>query len=161
MTQGCDMIVGLTHLPAYEIPEGIQIKRAYVGDRQKILQFVREKFPDHVVWPDETDYALMQEGCKCFIVVEDHRLLGFACYDACAKGFFGPVGIDPAQRGRDLGKALLIRTLEAMREDGYVYAIMGWVDEAVGFYQRSVGARIIDGATPENSVYSRYIELPD
>lgn len=160
MTQGCDMIVGLTHLPAYNLPEGVEVKRAYVGDRRKILDFVRDKFSEHRVWPDETDYALMQEGCKCFIAVEGNKLLGFACYDACAKGFFGPVGVDPEQRGRDIGKALLIRTLEAMREAGYAYAIIGWVDEAENFYRKSVGAEFIAGGNPENSVYSRYIELP-
>lgn len=159
MVKGCDMIVGLTHLPAYGLPEGVEVKRAYVGDREKILDFVRKKFPEHPVWPTETDYALMQEGCKCFIVVENCQLLGFACYDACAKGFFGPVGIDPERRGQELGKALLIRTLEAMREAGYGYAIIGWVDGAEKFYQRSVGAQFIAGGNPENSVFSRYIEL--
>ena len=119
MANGCDMIVGLTHLPTYEIPEGVEIKRAYVGDRQKILQFVRKKFPAHVVWPDETDYALMQEGCKCFIAAENGKLLGFACYDASALGFFGPIGIRADRRGENIGAALLVRTLTAMHEQGY------------------------------------------
>ena len=159
MIKGCDMIVGLTHLPQYEVPEGIEIKRAFVGDRDRILAFVREKFSDHIAWPAEVEHSLMQDVCKCFVAVENNKMIGFACFDVSAKSFFGPIGVDPSLRGKNLGKALLIRTLEAMRDYGYGYAIIGWVDGPEKFYQKAVGAQFIHGGEPENSVYSRYIDI--
>lgn len=159
MVQGCDMIVGLTNLPEYRLPEGVEIKRAFVGDRNRILEFVRTNFPDHVVWPTEVEYAIMQDMVKCFIAVKDNELLGFSCFDVCSKSFFGPIGVDPEKRGLKLGKALLIRTLEAMRDYGYGYAIIGWVDGAEKFYECSVGAEIIKNSNPVNSVFSRYIDI--
>lgn len=159
MIKGCDMIVGLTNLPKYEIPEGIEIKRAFIGDRDRILAFVRDQFPDHIAWCAEVEHSLMQDVCKCFIAVENRRMIGFACFDVSGKSFFGPIGVDPELRGRNLGKALLIRTLEAMRDFGYGYAIIGWVDGPEAFYQKTVGAQFIPGGNPENSVYSRYIDI--
>lgn len=159
MVKGCDMIVGLMNLPKYEVANGIEIKRAYVGDRDRILAFVRKQFPDHIAWPAEVEYSLLQDVSKCFIAVENHEMIGFACFDACSKSFFGPIGLDPARRGKNLGKAFLIRTLEAMRDYGYGYAIIGWVDGAEAFYQRTIGAQFIPGAHPENSVFSRYIDI--
>ena len=101
----------------------------------------------------------MQEVSKCFLAVEDGKVVGFSCFDASAKGFFGPIGVDPAQRGRNIGAALLLRTLNAMREYGYAYAVIGWVGEAEHFYRKTVGAEFIPGGSPENSVYSNLISL--
>ncbi len=61
----------------------------------------------------------MQEVSKCFIATENGKLVGFACYDSSSKGFFGPIGVDPQRRGENIGQALLVRTLTAMREYGY------------------------------------------
>ena len=35
MAKGCDMIVGLYHLPEMPVIEGVKIKRAFVGDKTK------------------------------------------------------------------------------------------------------------------------------
>ncbi len=29
----------------------------------------------------------------------------FACFDASAKGFFGPIGVDPERRGEKIGQS--------------------------------------------------------
>lgn len=99
----------------------------------------------------------MQELSKCFVATDDGKVIGFACYDASAKGFFGPIGVDPNRRNENIGNALLIRTLNAMREYGYGYAIIGWVSEAEMFYRKTVGAEFIKGGNPENSVYSNLV----
>ncbi len=155
MLKGGDMIVGLTKLPTYELDSAIKIKRAFVGDKQTILDFVKENFSKQ--WIYEVEHALMAEVSKCFIATENGRILGFACYDSSAKGFFGPIGILESERGRNIGTALLIRTLEAMREYGYAYAVIGWVSEAEHFYRKTVGAEYIKNGNPENSVYSNLI----
>ena len=40
-----------------------------------------------------------------------------------------------------------------MREKGYAYAVIGWVGEAAGFYERTVGAFYIPGGKPSHSAY--------
>ena len=61
-----DMIVNLMGLPG-EVPPapGVRIKRAFAGDRKKILQFVQESFSDS--WVQETETALMQVPSTCFL----------------------------------------------------------------------------------------------
>lgn len=155
MLDGGDMIVSLYNLPEASAADGIKIKKAFVGDKETILKFVEENFQKN--WVYEVEHTLMQEVSKCFVATENGKVVGFACYDASAKGFFGPIGVDPNQRKKNIGNALLIRTLNAMREYGYGYAIIGWVSEAEMFYRETVGAEYIKGGNPENGVYSNLV----
>lgn len=151
-----DMLVNLSTLPVPDgCPPTVQIKRAYPGDKAVILEFIRTHFQEN--WMHEAEYALMQNPPACFVATENGRLIGFACYDASAKGFFGPIGVAAEGRGRHIGTALLCKTLEAMRWAGYGYAVIGWVDGPEAFYEKAVNAFRIPGGEPENSVYSRYI----
>ena len=151
------MIASLQNLPEIQIADSIKIKRAFVGEKDDILEFVESKFGKH--WRGEVEHALMQESPKCFIATENGKLIGFACFDATAKGYFGPIGVDPEKRGGNVGKALLVRTMNAMREYGYSYAIIGWVKSAEMFYRKTVNAEFIKGVNPENSVYSNLISM--
>lgn len=157
MFQGGDMIVGLYNLPTIHCEETIKIKRAFVGDKESILSFVAQYFQKN--WVYEVEHALMEDVSKCFIATENGRLVGFACFDSSAKGFFGPIGVKPDRRGENIGQALLVRTLNAMREYGYAYGIIGWVSDAEDFYRKTVGAEFIQGGNPENSVYSNLIMM--
>ena len=151
-----DMLVNLTTLPQLpSLPAGIKLKRAFPGDKNIILDFIKNNFQES--WRNEAEYALMQNPPACFVATENGKLLGFACYDASAKGFFGPIGVLPSERGKGIGAALLIHTLEAMRAAGYGYSIIGWVDGPEEFYEKVVNAQAIVGGEPQNSVYSRYI----
>lgn len=155
---GGDMIVNLTSLPeAPRLEEGIRIKRAFLGDKETILKFVDDNFDSN--WRPEVEKSLMLQPTACFIATENGRLLGFACYDVSALGFFGPTGVMESERGRHIGAALLIRTLTAMADAGYGYAIIGWVYGAAGFYGKFVNASFIPGGEPENSVYSNMISM--
>lgn len=154
--QGGDMIVGLTKLPQYpKLGDSIKIKRAFHADKATILDFVGEHFQKN--WVYEVEQAMMQSPSKCFIATKEGQIIGFACYDASAKGFFGPIGVLAEAREKNVGTGLLIRTLEAMREYGYGYAIIGWVSDAEQFYRKTVQAEYIKGGEPENSVYSNLI----
>ena len=155
MLEGGDMIVSLYHLPEINCRENIKIKRAFVGDKEAILAFVEKYFQRN--WVYEVEHSLMETVSKCFIATENGKVIGFACYDSSAKGFFGPIGVDPERRGEQIGQALLIRTLNAMKEYGYGYAIIGWVSEAEMFYRKTVSAEYIKGGNPENSVYSNLV----
>jgi GNAT superfamily N-acetyltransferase len=60
---------------------------------------------------------------------------------------FGPTGVHPAYRGRGIGAAVLVATLRAMADEGYMYAVIGWVGPAE-FYARTVGATLIPDSEP-------------
>lgn len=152
---GCDMITNLTRLPREQEYEAFRIKRVFVGEKPRVLAFIRENFSEG--WVNEAECALLQH--KCFVAVNDGSILGFACYDATAKGYFGPIGVLEETRGKGVGTALLLRTLTCMREEGYGYAIIGWVDDAEQFYRKTVNAEWIPGGEPENTVYSNLIDL--
>ena len=155
-----DYLVKLYDLPSSEEitrkmkKEGVTIHRAMGLDRTRILDFIRENFYD--AWVDETTVALSQQPLTCFIAVKDKKVVGFACYDATAKGFFGPTGVQESMRGKGVGTALLYRTLEAMREAGYGYAVIGWVTDAVEFYLKALDAIEIPDSFP--GVYKNMIE---
>ena len=154
--EGNDMITNLYRLPKLEDrKDTIQIKRAFAGDKGAILNFIKSNFSDS--WVYEAEHAIMQEVPKCFIAVEDKKVIGFACYDSSAKGFFGPIGVHPDYRGKNVGQSLLLRTLYAMKEYGYGYAVIGWVGDAEMFYRKTVDAEFIKGGNPENNVYSNMI----
>ena len=75
--------------------------------------------------------------------VIDRGNLRFACYDATARGFFGPTGVAESHRGKNIGLALLYHTLAAMRAKGYAYAVIGGAGPAE-FYAKAVGAVAIE-----------------
>ena len=152
-----DMIANLTRLPARIEVEGVEIKQVYPTDKNRVMDFIRENFSEG--WALEAEYAMMQSPRKCFIAVENKQVIGFACYDATAKGFFGPLGVKESERGRCIGQAVTLNTLHAMREFGYGYAIIGWVGGAAEFYRKLCGAQFIDGGEPKNSVYTNMIDM--
>ena len=154
-----DMIVSLYNLPNVKINSDVKVSKAFVSDLDKILEFVYNEVPEHQGWKKEIQYSIMQSPIKLVVATKDGELLGFACYDSSAKGFLGPIGVKNSERGKGIGTALLVKTLEYMKSDGYAYAIIGWVSSAIGFYEKTVGAKLIENATPNNSVYSNKINL--
>jgi len=134
---------------------GVEIKRAIGPEKQAVEEWAEKKFSR--AWASECDAALSVQPATCFLAVKDQRLVGFACYDSTAKGFFGPIGVDEAERTGGVGKALLLRTLEAMREAGYGYAVVGWAGP-VEFFKKTVGATVIEGSEP--GVYRHLVKAP-
>ena len=156
-----DMLVKLYELP--EVVNNIEalrnqeifIKRVLSPDKNKIIEYVRKNFNEN--WVNECDCSFSNNPISCFIAVKDKQVIGFACYDATAKNYFGPTGISEIHRGMGIGKALLLKCLFAMRENGYGYAIIGGADEAIKFYEKTVDASVIEGSVP--GIYKRMIEI--
>jgi len=153
-----DMLVKLYHLEEdYSVlalkEKGIHIKRVLSPDKHLVEQFIRQHFSE--AWVSEASVALTKVNPSCFIAIKDQAIIGFACYDATAKGFFGPTGIDEAHRGNGAGAALLMKCLLAMREEGYGYAIIGGVGKAKPFYEKICHESSIDDSNP--TVYSRMV----
>jgi GNAT superfamily N-acetyltransferase len=145
-----DLLVRLYDLPVFEAEAkvraaGIVIRRALPPERRLVLDWIKMHFSHY--WVSEAALALSQMPTTIFIALHNGGLVGFACYDTSAKGFFGPTGVDEAARGQGIGEALLITTLKAMREAGYAYAVIG-DPGPVAFYKKRLDALDIPKSTP-------------
>ena len=118
------------------------IRTALPPEQHIIQAWVRQHFSEY--WVSEVTAAMAHQPPGCLIAVVDGELAGFACYDATARGFFGPTGVAEQQRGKGIGLALLSATLHAMKGQGYAYAIIGGAGP-VEFYRKAVAAVPIAG----------------
>jgi ribosomal protein S18 acetylase RimI-like enzyme len=146
-----DMLVKLYELTedwsflAEQAGRGIAVRKPIGPEKHFIVDWVQVKFSD--AWSSEVDMALANRPITCFIAIQEQQLIGFACYDATALGFFGPIGVDEARRGQGAGKALLLACLLDMKLKGYGYAVIGAVGPAE-FYSQAVGAVEIPDSSP-------------
>jgi len=145
-----DMLVRLYALPdpgaalAACAAQGVTIRRALMPEKHAVVDWVRAQFPSALA---EVEAAFTRPPVRCFIALRAHVLAGFACHDVTCPNFFGPEGVAADERGRGIGRALLLATLHAQRADGFAYAIIGGVGPAA-FYAKAVGAVDIAGSTP-------------
>lgn len=146
-----DMLVKLYALPPLEPAlavsheASVEVRRALAPEKQDVLTWVGKNFSRR--WVSEVDVSFARLPISCFLAVESGVLLGFGVYDATARGFFGPTGVDQAKRGAGLGAALLLACLHDMRAVGYGYAAIGGVGPAE-FYTKVCGAVTIPDSTP-------------
>jgi GNAT superfamily N-acetyltransferase len=140
----------------YDLPEsssrvdalragGTEVRRALAPEKHVVVSWVRQHFGEG--WASECDISFGRLPISCFRAQRGQDLLGFACYDATAKAFFGPTGVLERERKQGIGTALLLVTLHAMAAEGYAYAIIGGAGPA-DFYAKAVGAVPIAGSTP-------------
>ena len=146
-----DLLVKLYTLPplepvlAQQQAQGVTIRRGLAPEKHLVIDWVGRRFSP--AWASECDVAFSRQPVACFIALAGDQLAGFACHDATYSNFFGPTGVDQAQRGRGIGQALLLACLHAMAAQGYAYAIIGDVGPAE-FYTKTVGAIEIPDSTP-------------
>jgi len=159
-----DMLVKLYPLPTAPWLEeslrekGVTIKKALAPDMSKIIAFTEEN--GHPGWADEIRVCFMNQPPSIYIAVKDKQIIGFGCYETTARGYFGPTLVAASARRQGVGKALLLKCLESLREMGYAYAFIGWPDpEAIHFYEEATGGMMIpdDG----HGVYSRMVHLSE
>jgi len=146
-----DMLVRLfdlrddwSHVEA-QAARGIAVRKPIGPEHDQVIAWVRATFG--APWASEVGAALANRPVSCFVAVQGDSLIGFACYDATARGFFGPSGVAKSSRGRGIGAALLRSCLLDMKLAGYGYAIIGGVGPAE-FYRKTVGAVEIPDSTP-------------
>jgi GNAT superfamily N-acetyltransferase len=123
-----DMLVRLYDLPSLEDAlesasrRGVTIRPALTPERPQVLEWMRANFD---VWAAEAEAAFCRLPVSCLLAVRDQDLLGFACYDATCRNFFGPTAVLEEERGNGLGRSLLLAALHAQRAQGYAYSIPG------------------------------------
>jgi len=154
-----DMLVRLYDLPSPASPradvDGLRVFRPLVQDARHVLAFVEKHFAAAAPgWVDECRASLLRQPPACFVAQRSGALLGFACYDATARGMFGPTGVAAAERGKGIGRTLLLACLHAMAAEGYAYGVIGWVHDQ-GYYRKAVGAIPIADSDP--GIYRRMI----
>ena len=146
-----DLLVNLLKLPPLErslakvADANINIRRAQPFEITRVRQFIEQNFS--IAWADEISVGFANKPVTVFIATRDQRVIGFAAYECTRKAFFGPTGVAESQRGRGIGKALLIASLWGLRELGYVYGIVGGAGP-VEFYRDTVGATVIPDSEP-------------
>ncbi len=151
-----DMLVRLYALPDPEplyadlAAREVTIKRVMTPNTGVMFRWIESHFSEG--WAHEACSAIPHGGL--FAAVRGHTILGFAAYDATARGFFGPIGVDKDFRMDGIGRALLLRALHAMRADGYGYAIIGGAGPQE-FYRKCCGATPIPDSSP--GIYSDLI----
>ncbi len=150
----------------YALPEGAPLRAGLAGqgicirscrpyERHIVADWVGNTFSPK--WVSECKVAIGHQPVGCVIATRGGRVIGFACWDATARGFIGPMGVDPDARGLGLGRALLVTALEQMREYGYAYAIIGGVGPAE-FYAGCVGATPVADSSP--GIYADILPEP-
>ncbi len=154
-----DMLVRLTELPTiFELEkklleeEKIIFRRVIAPEKHLVTEWVMEHFGNYL--KSEVEVAFSRQPVSCWIAHRGNSILGFACYECTSRNFFGPTGTLESERGKGIGKVLLIKSLESLREMGYAYAIIGGVGPEE-FYKKTVGAKTIDGS--EISIYQHLL----
>lgn len=118
----------------------VVMRPALPPEMQLVVDWVRDNFSTN--WASEVSVAITRQPSACLVAIDDGNLVGFACYDTTARGFFGPTGVHPDSRGKGVGLALFFAALQAMKSMGYAYAIIGDAGP-VDFYVNAVGAMTI------------------
>ena len=146
-----DMLVRLYQLPegaplrTVLAEQGVNVRLCRPFEMHAVEQWIARTFSTR--WVSEYQVAMAHQPAGCVIATRNRQVVGFACYDATARGFIGPMGVDPELRMGGVGKALLVTALEQMRAMGYAYAIIGGTGPQE-FYARTVGATVIEGSDP-------------
>ena len=140
-----DLLVNLLKLPALKRAEGFVVRRAQPFELTPVRTFVATNFS--AAWADEISMGFARQPISVYVATIERELVGFSAYECTRRGFFGPTGVTQSAQSKGIGKALLLASLEGLREMGYVYAIIGAAGP-VRFYQKTVGAIIIPYSEP-------------
>lgn len=145
-----DMLIRLYDLPATEASTtrasaGVLVRKPIGPEHTTLVRWVERSFGTG--WASEVGVALANRPVSAWLAARDGEVQGFACYDATARGFFGPIGIAEPVRRSGVGAALLLACLHDMRSNGYGYAIVGSVG-APEFFRAVAKAVEIPDSTP-------------
>ncbi|QND50520.1 GNAT family N-acetyltransferase (plasmid) [Phyllobacterium sp. 628] len=137
-----DLLVGLYSDKLAELKEKaervpVTIRPVLAPEAQLVANWVGEHFSAN--WASEVTIAITRQPSACLIAIENGELVGFACYDATARGFFGPTGVHPDRQGKGFGLALFSATLQTMKTLGHAYAFIGDAGP-VDFYAKAADA---------------------
>ena len=142
-----DLLVKLYNLQpkTTALPDGTEVRRAFAAEKRLVARWVLQHFGER--WASECEISFARQPVACFIASNGLQVLGFATYDATARGFFGPTGVMEEARHKGIGRALLFAVLRDMTCQGYAYCVIG-ATTSLNFYRHEVGASEIPESTP-------------
>ena len=154
-----DLLVNLYSRKLEELrqrAEGVEatIRTALPPEQHIIKDWVRQHFSEY--WVSEVSAAIAHQPPGCLLATIDGALVGFACWDATARGFFGPTGVSEEHRGKNIGLALFYHALAAMKAHSYAYAVIGSAGP-VDFYVKAAGAMPIP--SDKEDIYQGLLRL--
>lgn len=141
-TTSRDMI---THLGSYNFPkiEVSGIRKAAHKDKDMLIKFVEDNFSDE--WANTIRSGFLINEPPLYVALDEkNNYIGFAAYDLFQnkKGYFGPMGVLPDNRGSGVGYSLLHHCLSEMKLIGYEYAVIGGAGP-IEFYEIACNAVVI------------------
>ena len=109
-----DYLVNLydLELDNLEVNPNYRIVRVLSPNSDRVIEFIKNNFTDN--WASEAKAALYKNNPTCFIALDKANIIGFACYDATAKGFFGPTGVEESYRGKGIGSSVVKKLIYMM-----------------------------------------------
>lgn len=144
-----DLLVRLYDLPRFDYAkveaQGIVLRRALAPERLVVSAWVEKHFSRH--WRAEVEVGFSHQPIDVWLATDQTGLLGFACGDVTARGFFGPTGVAETARGKGIGAALLFKALEDLKAKGFAYGVIG-DPGPVDFYMRMLDATEIPNSKP-------------
>ena len=107
-------------------PSG-RIRRARPGDHARVTE-IRNSVTENILRDPSrvtvADYKWFEKNPGVWVWEEDGRILGFSAADT-RDGTIRALFIDPKHEGRGIGRALLARACDVLREAGYRSATLG------------------------------------
>lgn len=120
---------------------GVEVRRATTEDDARLRAFFDTEFGDS--WLLESRQAVDNESPALHLALRDGRIVAFSAHSTQNRewGFFGPMGTLPETRGLGIGRVLLLRCLNDLREGGHKSAVIPWVGP-IAFYSHHANARV-------------------
>jgi hypothetical protein len=125
--------------------QGVVIRRANAFEFTAIRTFIQDHFG--AGWADEVMPCYSRQPTSLYIAIREGKVIGFGAYEATRRAFFGPTGVAESERGKGVGKALLLSCLWGLYEMGYAYGIIGGAGP-VAFYEKACSATVIPNSVP-------------
>lgn len=121
--------------------EGVEIRRATRSDGALLDAFFAEAFG--AAWRLEAELAMRNDPPALHLALRGGRVIAFSGHSSQNRewGFFGPMGTLPETRGLGIGRVLLRRCLNDMRDAGHRTSIIPWVGP-IAFYAYHAGSRL-------------------
>jgi phosphoribosylglycinamide formyltransferase-1 len=146
-----NLVVDLLERPATPAPAGIEVASAGPAD-DRTLAWIDECFGG--AWSSEAHAGINvvahRAGAPVGFATVDPKGLTYAWLDGIARehdaGTFGPFGVAPGERKTELGRVLLFRALDVLRERGYARGVIPAVgdERLVRYYKDAAGARVAE-----------------
>ncbi len=123
------------------LQENIEITRAGYEDMQDVFEFVDSHFPR---WHTQVTLTYNSLPVSLHLARQQGTIIGFAAHNTnnFGNGWFGPVVVLPKLQKKGIGKTLLKRCLQDMKEWGLEQALIPWAEPQL-FFERTVNAHVV------------------